>query len=79
MIRTTVRLPEELFNAVKRRADEYGRTFTDMLTDSLRHELQRPASAARVCEPLPRYRGEGLQPGIDLSDTSALEDRMNGR
>jgi hypothetical protein len=38
---------------------------------------------SRVREPdlpsLPTFRGRGLQPGVDLDDTPALLDRMEGR
>lgn len=78
MTRTTVRLPDELLKAAQRRARETGRSFTDLLADSLRYELQRPVKPQRVHEPLPTYAGRGLQPGADLSDTSALEELMSG-
>ena len=78
MTRTTVRLPDELLAAAKRRARETGRTFTDLLSDALRNELRAPVLASRVCEPLPVYRGEGLRPGVDLTDSSALEDLLGG-
>lgn len=77
MIRTTVRLPEELIKAGQQRARETGRSFTELLADSLRYELQRPASPMRVMEPLPTYGGDGLRPGLNLSDASALEDVMS--
>lgn len=79
MTRTTVRLPDELLEAAQRRARETGRSFTELLADSLRYELRRPRIPARVHEPLPIYDGNGLQPGVDLSDAGALEDLMNGR
>lgn len=64
--------------AAKRRAEQTGRTLTQLLEDSLRAELRQPATARRVREPLPTYRGQGLRPGVDLSDSSALDDVMNG-
>ena len=79
MTRTTVRLPDELLQASQRRARETGRSFTELLADSLRYELQRSRTPARVHEPLPVYDGMGLQPGVDLSDAGTLEDLMNGR
>ena len=79
MARTTVRLPDQLLQAAKRRALDTGRSFTQLLADSLRYELQRSVTAARVCDPLPTYRGQGLQEGVDLSDARALEDMMRGR
>jgi len=78
MQRTTVRLPDELLRAAKRRAQQTGRTLTQLLEDSLRAELRRVPAAARVREPLPTYRGEGVRPGVDLRDSSALEDAMGG-
>lgn len=78
MTRTTVRLPDELLAAAQQRARDTGRTFTDLLADALRYELRRSATPKRVAEPLPTYGGKGLQPGIDLADANALEDRMRG-
>lgn len=78
MQRTTVRLPDELLRAAKRRAQQTGRTLTQLLEDSLRAELQRVPAASRVREPLPTYRGGGIRPGVDLNDSSALEDAMGG-
>lgn len=77
-MRTTVRLPDELMRAAKRRAQQTGRTLTQLLEDSLRAELRQPVRSARVSEPLPTYRGQGLRPGVDLADGSALEDVMHG-
>ncbi|HYW30173.1 MAG TPA: ribbon-helix-helix domain-containing protein [Gemmatimonas sp.] len=78
-MRTTVRLPDELMRAAKRRAQQTGRTLTQLLEDALRAELQRSSRAHRVPEPLPVYGGNGLQPGVDLSDGDALEELMSGR
>lgn len=77
-MRTTVRLPDELMRAAKRRAEETGRTLTQLLEDALRTELRQTARARRVAEPLPTYRGNGVRPGVDLADSSALEDLMSG-
>ncbi|MEP7345609.1 MAG: YlcI/YnfO family protein [Gemmatimonadaceae bacterium] len=78
-MRTTVRLPDELMRAAKRRAQQTGRSLTQLLEDSLRAELKQSVKASRVCDPLPTYGGEGLRHGVDLSDSSALEDLMTGR
>jgi len=78
-MRTTVRLPDELMRAAKRRARQTGRSLTQLLEDCLRAELRQPLSARRVSEPLPTYNGKGLQPGADLTDANALEDLMSGR
>jgi hypothetical protein len=78
-MRTTVRLPDELMRAAKRRAQQTGRTLTQLLEDCLRAELRQRAVTRRVSEPLPTYSGQGLNPGVDLSDSSALDDLMSGR
>jgi hypothetical protein len=78
-MRTTVRLPDELMRAAKRRAQQTGRSLTQLLEDCLRAELRQPAGARRVSESLPTYTGNGLQPGVDLTDANALEDLMSGR
>ncbi len=78
MTRTTVRLPTELLLAAQRHARDTGRTFTDLVADALRNEMHQ-LPTLRVREPLPVYGGNGLQPGVDLSDTSALLDVMDGR
>jgi len=77
MTRTTVRLPDDLLEQAQAHAARTGRTFTQLLADALRFELQRESAPKRVCEPLPAYGGEGLRPGVDLSDTSALLDLMD--
>jgi hypothetical protein len=77
-MRTTVRLPDALMRAAKRRARQTGRSLTQLLEDCLRAELREPTSSQRVCEPLPTYAGEGVRSGVDLADASALEDLMAG-
>lgn len=79
MSRTTVRLPDELLLQAQAHAMRTGRTFTQLLADALRYEIQRAPEMRRVCEPLPTYGGVGLQPGVDLSDSNALLDLMDGR
>ena len=78
-MRTTVRLPDELMRAAKRRAQETGRSLTQFLEDCLRAELQRPGRVRAVRELLPTYAGKGVQPGVDLTDSSELDDLMSGR
>jgi hypothetical protein len=79
MSRTTVRLPDELLLQAQAHAMRTGRTFTQLLADALRYEMQRAPEMRRVCEPLPTYGGGGLQAGVDLSDSNALLDLMDGR
>lgn len=80
-MRTTVRLPDDLYRQVKVTAAEEGATVTSFIEEALRAALARHAGAAsggsayRV-----RATGSGgLQPGVDLTDAAALLDLMEGR
>lgn len=66
--------------AVKRRAVETGRTMTQVIEGALRVELSRssPAGSTPPVD-LPTFGSGGVLPGVDLDDTSALLDRMDGR
>jgi hypothetical protein len=79
-MRTTVRLPDDLLRAAKRRAVETGRTLTRVIEDALRAELARGPAGSRGGEKedvdLPTYGKGGLRPGVDLDDTASLLEVM---
>lgn len=80
-MRTTVRLPDDLMKAAKRRAAETGRTLTALIEDALRAALARGAdgveTGAQVANvTLPTYGRGGLRPGVDLDDSAALLNVM---
>lgn len=75
--RTTVRLPEDLVRRAKRKAAAEGRTLTALIEDGLHRVLDDRAPAGKKANRiLPRVSKAtgGLTPGIDLSDTAALQD-----
>lgn len=77
-MRTTIRLPDTLLRQAKARASETGRTLNAVIEDALRAALlRRPAAAFAPRVVLPTFRGEGLQPGVDLDDSAALLDIMD--
>lgn len=80
-MRTTVRLPDDLHARAKQLASEAGITFTDLLEEALRLVLRDDVAAERPpayrVRPLPA--GDGVHPGIDLTDSAALLDHMGGR
>ena len=77
MKRTTIRLDEKLFAELKAAAARTGRTLTAVIEDALRESLARPRTAkARRDAALPSFRGDGLQPGVDLDDSSSLLELM---
>lgn len=78
-MRTTVRLPDDLYRRAKARAAESGVTFTQLLEDALRSVLQadRASEDRAPYEVRPLPAGRGLQPGVDLRDQASLLDRMD--
>ncbi|HXW13876.1 MAG TPA: DUF2191 domain-containing protein [Terriglobia bacterium] len=80
-MRTTVRLDESLLQQVKRTAYERGETMTSLIEQGLRLVLARPQRRLRrkrVNLPVSR-EGGGVAPGVDLDDSGALLDKMEGR
>ena len=77
-MRTTIRMNEPLLREAKAYAARTGSTLTRVIEDAVRELLAR-RRADRVREPvsLPTFRGEGLQPGVDLDDTASLLDVMD--
>jgi len=79
-MRTTIRLDDSLFRDVKKAAAESGQTLTAVIEDALREKLARRKRAKTGALPaFSTFRGEGLQPGVDLDDSASLLDRMEGR
>jgi hypothetical protein len=78
-MRTTVRLDDDLLRLVKQFAAEEGMTITAVMHQALRELLaRRERRDDREHTPLPTFRGEGLQPGVDLDDAAALLELMEG-
>jgi hypothetical protein len=78
-MRTTIRLDEQLLVEAKKHAAERGTTLTALIADSLREALARrkPSHRGRRFRLRTFGRG-GVQAGVDLDDTAALLDRMDG-
>lgn len=74
--RTTIRLPEELLDRARRKALAEGRTLTSLIEDGLRlvvAEDRKATKAKRVLPPISKASG-GPMPGIDLTDSSMLQE-----
>jgi Arc/MetJ family transcription regulator len=78
-MRTTIRLDDELLTRAKRAALERGTTLTAIIEDALRQALMPRSDSKREDFALPTFRGNGLQPGVDLDDSASLLDLMEGR
>lgn len=76
-MRMTIQIDESLFLQAKKEADRSGRTVTAIVEEALRDMLeQQEQSDERSYVHLPVVHGNGLQPGVDLDDSSALLDLM---
>ena len=68
-------------NQVKREAEQRGETVTSLIEEGLRLVLaqsHQPPRRERVMLPV-SILGGGIFPGVDLNDSAALEDIMDGR
>lgn len=81
-MRTTILLPDALHRDTKAAAAASGRTVTSLIEDALRERLGRRAPGSRRPRRvrLPVFRGKkGVRPGVDLSDSAALLEVLEGR
>ena len=79
-MRTTLDLDGDLLKTAKVVARESGVTLTSCVEDALRERLARREArkGTREWVSLPTNGGEGVHPGIDLDDSRALLDIMDG-
>jgi len=75
-MRTTIRLDDDLLTRAKRAAIDRGTTLTALIEEALRRLLAPEPRSPRAPLTLATFRGDGLQPGVDLSDTATLLDAM---
>ena len=79
-MRTTIRIDDDLLAEAKKLAAESKKSLTALIEDALREILSRKK---RKGDGMPlkvkTFKGNGLQPGVDLDDSSALLDLMDGR
>ena len=81
MRRTTVRLDDLLLERAKREAARRGETVTSLIEMGLTLVLAQPKrdpGRPRVVLPVSGTTG-GVLPGVDLNDSAALLDIMEGR
>ncbi len=80
-MRTTIRLDERLLRELKKHAAARGRTLTAVIEDAVRQFLSRSSAGTGLAKAAPfrvlTFKGR-LQPGVDLDDSAALLDLMEG-
>ena len=78
-MRTTINLPDDLILQAKKAALDADTTLTEIITNALREALaKRRSKKARRDFKIIASGSGGLLPGVDLDDTSALLDIMDG-
>lgn len=79
-MRTTIDLPDDLLAKAKKLAAESKRSLRAVIEDALREALAWRHSPSRFTPiTLTTFGGPGLQPGVDLDDTSALQELLFGK
>ena len=74
--RTTVRLPDDLIRRAKRKAAAEGRSLTALIEEGLRRVVNERATTSKLNRILPPVSAAtgGLMPGIDLNESSVLQE-----
>ncbi|MFS0705174.1 ribbon-helix-helix protein, CopG family [Cellulomonas sp. 179-A 9B4 NHS] len=81
-MRTTLNIPDDLYREVRTTAAATGRTVTSVVEEALRAALARyreEQAGTRVAYVVAPSGTGGLLPGVDLDDSAALLDAMEGR
>ena len=76
-MRTTIDINDALLLAAKSRAVRERKTLKEVVEQALRELLSGPKRGVADAPPIPVFHGDGVQPGVDLTDNAALEDLMN--
>ena len=78
-MRTTITLPDPLLAKARVEAAKTGRSLTAFVADAVREALARQARRSdQAPVRLTTFGGSGLRPGVDLDDSAALQDLMDG-
>jgi hypothetical protein len=78
-MRITITVPDSLIQQANDAATETQRSLAEFVTDAIRVELDRLRRVrTRDKFKITTYGTGGVLPGVDISDTSALLDIMDG-
>ena len=75
-MRTTIDINDALLRALKAHAARERKSLKETFEQALRAFLAGP-SPAPYAPPIPIFRGQGMQPGVDLTDNAALLEAMD--
>lgn len=75
---TTLRLTPALMRRARAYAERHGLTLTAVMERALAAYLATPDRIAEPAPRLPAFGRGGVRPGVNLDDSSALLDLMDG-
>jgi len=76
-MRTTVSIDDAVLREAKQRAAAEGRSLSDLVTECLRERIARRPVTRRRRVRLPTDTGNGVQPGVDVTNNASLRDLMD--
>ena len=77
-MRTTIRIDDNLLKEAKKAAIESNISFTALVELALKEVLYRRNTEKKSPLELVTFKGNGIRHGVDLDDSSALLDIMDG-
>lgn len=79
-MRTTIRINDNLLNDAKKIAVSSNTTLSALIETALKEMLfRRQQKGAKTRIQLVTFKGRGLKHGVDLDDSAALVDLMEGK
>lgn len=79
-MRTTLSIHGTLLHKAKEVSVQRKVSVGELVEEGLRVTLAaRPKTGRAAVRPLKTFRGDGLQPGVDLTNSSSLLEAMEGR
>ena len=76
-MRTTMDIDDELLRAATSRASLDGSSLAAVVEQALREHLSASGAAVAHGPRIPVFHGQGMQPGVDLTNNAGLEDLLN--
>jgi hypothetical protein len=76
-MRTTLDINDRLLAEAKSLAARRGLSLKALVEEALRERLHARGDRRRAPITLPTYTGDGLQPGVDLTDSAAMLEVMD--
>jgi hypothetical protein len=78
-VRTTINIRDQALDLCKQKAEETGKSLGEVVSDAIVQAYSQRSSAPRRRRyALPVSGKGGLLPGVDLDDSAALQDVMDG-